>query len=96
MINISASDPAWSEGGGPRNMKYKGPPMAAIFFMTSFNRDRGGAMAPSAPPPGSAAEYEETYMSESSYLGCFSVICFKGAERETHLILLNCAFWVFC
>ena len=30
--------------------------MAAIFFMTSFNRDRGG-MAPLAPPPpGSAAE----------------------------------------
>ena len=23
-------------------MKYKGPPVAAIFFMTSFNRDRGG------------------------------------------------------
>ena len=37
-------------GGGPRNMKYKGPPVAAIFFMTSFNRDRGGAMAPLAPP----------------------------------------------
>ena len=31
-------------------MKYKGPPVAAIFFMTSFNRDRGGAMAPLAPP----------------------------------------------
>ena len=46
----TASDPAWSEGGGPRNIKYKGPPMAAIFFMTSFNRDRGGAMAPLAPP----------------------------------------------
>ena len=38
------------KGGGPRNMKYKGPPMAAIFFMTSFNRDRGGGMAPLAPP----------------------------------------------
>ena len=32
-------------GGGARNMKYKEPPMAAIFFMTSFNRERG-AMAP--------------------------------------------------
>ena len=40
-------------GGWARNMKYKGPTMAAIFFMTSFNRDRG-AMAP-LPPPGSAA-----------------------------------------
>ena len=29
-------------GGGGRNMKYKAPRMAAIFFMTSFNRDRGG------------------------------------------------------
>ena len=38
-------------GGGARNMKYMGPPVAAIFFMTSFNRDRGGGgMAPLAPP----------------------------------------------
>ena len=37
-------------GGGPRNMKYKGPPMAAIFFMTSFNRDRGGPWPPWLPP----------------------------------------------
>ena len=37
-------------GGGPRNMKYKGPPMAAIFFMTSFNRDRGGPWPPWPPP----------------------------------------------
>ena len=29
-------------GGGSRNMKYKGPPMAAIFFMTSFNRTGTG------------------------------------------------------
>ena len=29
-------------------MKYKAPRMAAIFFMTSFNRDGG---APLAPPP---------------------------------------------
>ena len=35
-------------------MKYKGPPMAAIFFMTSFNRDRGGH-GTLGPPPGSAA-----------------------------------------
>ena len=27
-------------------MKYKGPPMVAIFFMTSFNSDRGAC-----PPP---------------------------------------------
>ena len=36
-------------------MKYKGPPVAAIFFMTSFNRDRGGGHGPPGPPPGSAA-----------------------------------------
>ena len=30
-------------------MKYNGPPMDAIFFMTSFNRDRGG-YGPLAPP----------------------------------------------
>ena len=55
MVTIpteSASDPGWLEGGA-RNMKYKGPPMAVIFFMTSFNRDRG--LWPLAPP-GSAAE----------------------------------------
>ena len=48
---IPALDPAWLEGGGgARNMKYKGPSMAAIFFMTSFNKD-GGGMAPWPPPP---------------------------------------------
>ena len=52
MVVMAASDTGG--GGGARNMKYKGPPVAAIFFMTSFNRDRGG-MAPMAPPPGSAA-----------------------------------------
>ena len=41
-------------GKGTRNMKYKAPRMMAIFFMTSFNRDRGGH-GPLAPPPGSAA-----------------------------------------
>ena len=51
----SVSDQGWSEGGGPRNMKYKGPLVVAIFFMTSFNRDRGGHGPPG--PPGSAAEY---------------------------------------
>ena len=35
--------------GGQRNMKYKAPRMAAIFFMTSFNRDREGGMAPWLP-----------------------------------------------
>ena len=35
-------------GGEPRNMKHKGLLMAAIFFMTTLNRDRGG-MAPFAP-----------------------------------------------
>ena len=49
---VSASDPGWSGGGGrARNMKYKGPPMAAIFFMTSFNRDGGGRHGPLGHPP---------------------------------------------
>ena len=49
-VAVPASDPGWS-GGGPRNMKYKGPSVAAIFFMTSFNRDRGGhgSFSPSFP-----------------------------------------------
>ena len=54
MSNTSASNPGWSEGGGGKNMKYKAPRMAAIFFMTSFNRDRGGH-GPLGSPPGSAA-----------------------------------------
>ena len=37
-------------GGGPRNMKSMWPPLAAIFFMTSFYRTRGGH-GPLAPPP---------------------------------------------
>ena len=40
--------------GWARDMKYKAPQVAAIFFMTSFNRDRWGPW-PLAPPPGSAA-----------------------------------------
>ena len=36
-------------GRRPRNMKYKAPRMAAIFFITSFNRDRG-ALAPMPSP----------------------------------------------
>ena len=53
----SASDPGWSEGGGgARNMKYKGPLMAAIFFMTSFYRD-GGAWPPWLPPGSAAAAF---------------------------------------
>ena len=38
---------------GARKMKSMRLPLAAIFFMTYFHR-AGGAMAPSAPPPGSA------------------------------------------
>ena len=46
----SASDPAVGWGGGARNMKSMWPPLAAIFFMTSFYRTgRGGAMALSPP-----------------------------------------------
>ena len=41
-------------GGGSRNMKYKAPQVAAIFFMASFNMDRGGPWPP-CPPLGSAA-----------------------------------------
>ena len=38
-------------------MKYKAPRMVAIFFMTSFNRDKGGGHGPMVPPPpGSAAD----------------------------------------
>ena len=50
-LESAVSDPGWSEGGGggPRNMKYKGPSVAAIFFMTSFNRDRGGHGPPGPP-----------------------------------------------
>ena len=36
-------------GGGPRNMKSMGLPLAAIVFMTYFYRG-WGTMAPSAPP----------------------------------------------
>ena len=48
---FTASDPGWSERGWARNMKYKAPRMVAIFFMTSFNRDRGGDHDPPCPPP---------------------------------------------
>ena len=42
----SVADPETSEGGGARNMKYKLPHVAAIFFLAYFG--------PLAPPPGSA------------------------------------------
>ena len=37
-------------GGWPTNMKSMPPLAVAIFFMTTFYRPRGGAMAPLAPP----------------------------------------------
>ena len=36
--------------GGPRNMKYKPPHSAAIFFCPIFTGRGGGGMAPLAPP----------------------------------------------
>ena len=45
------ADPETSERGGARNMKYKPPHAAAIYFMTIFYRQRGAAMAPLPPPP---------------------------------------------
>ena len=56
---VSASDPGLSKGagGGARNIKCKAPQMVAIFFIASFNRNRGGGHGPLAPPPGSAAGY---------------------------------------
>ena len=47
--------------GGARNMKYKGPLMAAIFFMTSFNRDRGAMTPLPPPPPGSSADFAKRH-----------------------------------
>ena len=43
-------------GGGARNMKSMGPPLAAIFFMTYFYRARGGGVLawPPRHPPGPA------------------------------------------
>ena len=36
-------------GGGPRNMNSMRPPLAAIFFMTNFYRNRGGPCPPRPP-----------------------------------------------
>ena len=49
-ITNPVADPETPEGGGPRNMKYKPPCAAAIFFWPIFYRPGGGAMAPLAPP----------------------------------------------
>ena len=45
----AVADPGTSERG-PRNMKYKLPHTAAIFFGL-FLQARGGGMAPLPPPP---------------------------------------------
>ena len=45
---VVASAPGLPEEG-PGNMKYKAPPMPAIFFMTSFNRDGGGMVLMASP-----------------------------------------------
>ena len=50
---VSSGSSGWVRGA--RNMKSMRPPLAAIFFMTYFHR-AGGAMAPSAPLPGSATD----------------------------------------
>ena len=50
-------------GGGAINMKYKGPPMVAIFFMSSFNRDSGGGAWPPCPPPPQIRSWQSTHCS---------------------------------
>ena len=47
---MAVADPETSERGGPRNIKYKPPRIAAIFFLTYFYRPGGGAWPPWPPP----------------------------------------------
>ena len=51
----TVADPETSEGGGSRNMQYKPPRVAAIFFWPIFYRP-GGGHGPLGPPPGSATD----------------------------------------
>ena len=51
---FSSGSRNFREGGGARNMKYKPPRMAAIFFGSIFT-GWGGGMAPLAPPPRGSA-----------------------------------------
>ena len=78
----AASDPTWSEEG-PRNMKYKGPPMAATFIMTSFNRDRGGH-GPLGSPPGSAAGVKRSKKKKSEKK-CGDVLPGPGVQTHLHM-----------
>ena len=50
-VITTVADPETSEGGGPRNMKYKAPRTAAIFFWPIFYRPGGGGPWPPWPPP---------------------------------------------
>ena len=51
VLMMAVADPETSERGGPRNVKYK-PPRVAAIFLAYFLQARGG-MAP-LPSPGSA------------------------------------------
>ena len=54
---VSVAYPETSERGGARNMKYKPPGTAAIFFYLFFT-GRGGVAWPPWLPPGSATVYD--------------------------------------
>ena len=59
-------------GGGARNIRYKGPAVAAIFVMTSFNMERGeGWPWTPRPSPGCAAvpQVSFKYFAFQSFIG---------------------------
>ena len=85
--------------GGARNMKYKGPPMAAIFFMTSFNRDRGGGHGPLGSPPRSAAVNIHFLSAAVVFLVCrfLSCLCAQSTEFDDFrefLLVGNLLSWM--
>ena len=80
-------------GGGDKKHETKVPQVAPIFFMTSFNRDRG-AIAPLPPPPnpGSAAGL----LSSKSKNQIYTILTVrKEAQKlKVHALWENASDWL--
>ena len=79
----SIGSSGWVEGGGTRNMKSMGSPLAAIFLWLISTGRGGWGHGPLGTPLGSATvEIHCSQLSRNNCLNCTSVIGFAMISRE--------------
>ena len=87
----SVADPAaWK--GGVRNMKSMRPPLAAIFFMTSFYK-AGGDMAHLPPPPESATENTQWLPNVALHVVLHETRVFRCHLRSLIMVTVSGVVW---